>query len=40
MNSMLKPALMMIPFAWIPTLLPAAYVPEASLAPPRPALTP
>ena len=39
-NSMLKPALMMIPFAWIPTLLPAAYVPEASLAPPRPALTP
>ena len=34
-NSMLKPTLMMILFAWIPTLLLVKYVPEASLALPR-----
>ncbi len=31
-NSMLKPTLMMILFAWIPTLLLTAYVPEVALA--------
>ena len=39
-NSMPKPALMMIPFAWIPALLLAAYVPEAPLSPPRQAFGP
>ena len=31
-NSMLKPTLMMILFAWFPTLLLTAYVPEVALA--------
>ena len=34
-NSMLKPTLVMILFAWIPTLLLTTYIPEVALALPN-----
>ena len=39
-STMMRPTLMMILFAWIPTLLLATYVPEAALALPRLVLGP